>query len=236
MQRLNTWARAALFMRARLRLPAQMHMVALLAAPVLLLGGCASTNMLQSDVSTFGDWPASSSAKTYVFERLPSQQADAERQLRVETAARGALAAAGFTPAADLPSASYTVQLGAKVEVTDRSPFDDPLWWHGGLYRWRHGYPGWSGFGGWGGTAVSGGSMGAGLGFGEGFDNRRYEREVLVLIRDRATSTPVFEARASNRGVSSSIDQLLSAMFEAALKDFPRHDVKPRSVTTSIAP
>lgn len=213
--------------------------VALFAASAALLfglGGCASLNTLNSDVSTYGDWPVDRKADTYAFERLPSQQAQPERQQRLEDAARAALEAAGFKPADDPKTASVTVQLGAKVEPADASPFDDPFWWRGGLYRSRFGYPGWAGFGGWGGTAIYGRGFGVGLGFGEGFDNRRYEREVLVLIRDRASGTPLYEARASNSGVTSSIDYLLSAMFDAALKDFPAGDARPRRVTTQIQP
>ncbi len=195
------------------------------------LGGCASLNALSSDVSSFGEWPAGRAPDTYAFERLPSQQAEPEKQQRLEEAARGALEAAGFKPAGDTQAAGVTVQLGARVEAADRSPFDDPFWWHGGLYRSRFGYGGWGGFGGWGGGV----GFGRGWGYGDAYDHRRYEREVAVLVRDRQSGTPLYESRASNSGVSSSIETLLGAMFEAALKDFPNSDPKPRAVTTQIA-
>lgn len=194
------------------------------------LGGCASLNALSSDVSTFGEWPAGRAPDTYTFERLPSQQAQPEKQQRLEDAARGALEAAGFKPAGERQAASVTVQLGARVEAVDRSPFDDPFWWHGGLYRSRFGYAGWGGFGGVG----FGRGFGGGWGYGDAYDNRRYEREVAVLIRDRQSGAPLYESRASSSGVSSSIETLLGAMFEAALKDFPNSDAKPRAVTTQI--
>lgn len=214
----------------------QPHSIAIALLAALMLGGCASLNTLSSDVSTFGEWPAGRTPGTYAFERLPSQQAQPDKQQRLEDAARAALESIGFTPADDTKTAGVTVQLGAKVEPTDRSPFDDPFWWHGGLYRWRLSYPGWSGLGGWGGSTTYGGGFGGGLGYGNGFDTRRYEREVLVLIRDRASGTPVFEARASNNGISSAIEPLLGAMFTAALKDFPASDAKPRQVDTKLTP
>ena len=49
-----------------------------LAAPLTLgLGGCAAMRSVSSEVSTFGEWPATRKPGTYAFERLPSQQARA---------------------------------------------------------------------------------------------------------------------------------------------------------------
>ena len=44
----------------------------------------------------------------------------------------------------------------------------------------------------------------------------------------------LYEARASNDGASPSIESLLPAMFEAAMKDFPHTGINPRKVTTEI--
>lgn len=197
------------------------------AATVVALGGCAHLDALNSNVSTFGEWPAGRPPGTYVFERLPSQQTAPDKQQRLEDAARGALEAAGFKPAEERQAASVTVQLGARIEAADRSPIDDPFWWHGAWYRPRFGYGGWAGYGGWSG-------WGLGLEYGDAYDTRRYEREVAVLIRDRASGASLYEARASNSGVSWSIDELLGAMFAAALQDFPNSDPKPHRVTTQI--
>ena len=197
----------------------------------LSLGGCAGLQSLSSDVSTYGQWPAGRAPGSYVFERLPSQQVEPERQQQLEDAARGAIEAAGFKPADTRAAADVTVQLGARVEAADRSPFDDPFWWNDGMYGSRFGY---GAFGGWRGMGWGLG-FGRGFGYGPGFDARRYEREVVVLIRDRPTGAPLYEARAGNAGVSPSIDWLLGAMFEAALQDFPNGDAKPRRVTVPMA-
>jgi hypothetical protein len=60
-----------------------------------------------------------------------------------------------------------------------------------------------------------------------------YEREVAVLLRDRASGKPLFEARASSDGYTQGAE-LLQAMFDAALKDFPATGLNPRSVTVPL--
>jgi hypothetical protein len=197
---------------------------------VAALSGCAGLNQLSSEVSTFNQWPAGRQPASYAFDRLPSQQANPDAQKLLEDAAARALQAAGFTPAADAKTADVTVQLGARVNVQDRSPFEDPFWWRGGLYR------GYSvrGF------RSDGFGFGAGLGFGFGrsfYGPPSFEREVAVLIRDKKTGDPLYEARALNEGASQSINSLLTAMFDATLQGFPATSTgaaAPRRVTTLI--
>jgi len=200
---------------------------ATLAAAALTLGGCASFNDLRSEVTAFSQWPGGRQPGTYVFERLPSQQANGEQQQRLEDAARASVEAAGFKPADSAANAAFTVQLGARVDVNERSLYDDPFWWHGGLYRSRFG----GGYGGGFGIGFGGGRAG----FGPwGWRTPTYEREVAVLIRDRATGTPLYEARASNDGGSPSMNSLLGAMYAAAMKDFPNAVSTPHIVVTPI--
>ena len=200
-----------------------------LTSAAFVLSGCAGVGALNSDVSTYGSWPAERKPATYAFERLPSQQERAEAQQAVEDAARGALAAAGFTPAAAASDAQVTVQVGARVGTSDRWPYADPFWNNVsvgyslgyrrgyGRGRWAMGigagYVGWSGYGAWPG----------------------YDREVAVLIRDRASGQLLYEARASNNGASSAINPLLPAMFSAALKDFPVGGPNPRRVSVEVS-
>lgn len=198
-----------------------------IAAAALLLGGCAAFNNLNNEVSTYGEWPAARKPSTYAFERLPSQQGQPQRQQMLEDAARGAIEGAGFTPAADVASADVVLQLGARVSINDPWYYDDPLWWRGGV-RWHRGYYG------------RFGPRAFGPGFGPGWgpyyaDSASFEREVAVLIRDRKTGDILYEARANNVGPSSGIDYLLPAMFEAALKDFPKVGPNPRTVSVPIS-
>jgi len=196
-------------------------------ALTLVLGACASMNQLSNDVSTYSLWPAERKPATYTFERLPSQQANPQQMQVLEDAAARALELAGFTAAADPKAADVTVTLGARVTPNQLSPYDDPFWWHGGLWAHRfYGRPYWhSGFG-----------WRYGYPFGSPFYNTpTYEREVAMLIRDRKTAQPLYEARVTNDGYSPSINSLLSAMFEAGLKDFPHGGPNPRRVVTQIA-
>jgi len=183
------------------------------------LAGCAGLSTLSSEVASYGEWPQGHAAGTYAFERLPSQQARAQQQDALEAAARPALEAAGFKPAAAGSEPQVLVQVGARVTLADRSPWDDPLWWRGSFGYWRYGpWPGpsWR--------------------LGLRMDSPRYEREVAVLLRDRATGKPVYESRASNDGYSTGNAALLAAMFAAALKDFPATGLNPRTVVVPLAP
>lgn len=190
--------------------------IALMAAAALT--GCASLNQISSDVSTFSQWPAERQPATYAFDRLPSQAAQPERTQQLEDAAKGALEAAGFKLAADAASADVTVQVGARVSASDPYPWHDPFWLRGGIFYSRGG-PYWR----------------AGL-WSPFPPAPTYEREVALLIRDRRSGTPLYEARATNDGTSPSFSSLLPAMFRAAMTDFPKSGINPRRVVTQIDP
>jgi hypothetical protein len=186
--------------------------VALIAA--LALAGCAGMNSVVSDVSSYSQWPAARVPGSYVFERLPSQQAKAPLQDTLEAAARDALAHAGFTEAKDAQSADVQVQLGARIHRWDPWPYyADPFWGRWGWGRPRYGW--------WGPPMVA--------------DTPRYEREVAVLMRDRRTGQVLYETRASNESLSGGDGTTFAAMFEAALKDFPQPAVNPRRVSIPLA-
>ena len=192
-----------------------------------VLTGCAALNTVTSDVTTFSEWPAGRQPGRYAFERLPSQKADAARTADLEAAAAKALEKAGFTAAADAAQADVIVQIGARISRTEISPWDDPLWWRwgpSGYWRspaWRYGPRStfYRGFG------------------ADWYYSPRYERNVAVLLRDRASNTPLFEAHAQTEGGSIGDAVLLGAMFEAALQGFPAKDAQnPRRVSVSLAP
>ena len=88
-----------------------------------LLAACASLNTLQADVASYGNWPVERKPGTYTFERLPSQEARADVQQRLEDAAHPALQAAGFT-AAKVPRG----QLMRGLSVSASSPSPPPHW------------------------------------------------------------------------------------------------------------
>jgi hypothetical protein len=188
------------------------------------LSGCAALNTVTSDVATYGDWPAGRAPGRYAFERLPSQQARAARQAELEIAASRALEAAGFTTAPDAAQADVIVQIGARIGRTEVSPWDDPLWWRWGGGYWRN--PAWR-------PTTRAGYY---ANFHAGW-YARYERNVAMLMRDRVTGVPLYEAHAQTEGGSVGDSALLGAMFEAALKDFPAAGAaNPRQVSVQRAP
>lgn len=181
-----------------------------------LLSGCAALTSVSSEVASYGEWPGGRAPGTYAFERLPSQQAMAAETEALEVAAAPALAKAGFRPAAAGQAPDVLVQVGARAQRTEDSRWDERLWWSGGFGYWRRGYllsPRFS------------------LAYSE---PTRYDREVAVLIRDRVSGKPLYETRATNEGNYRGDPLLQSAMFEAALLDFPKLGLNPRRVTVAL--
>lgn len=185
----------------------------------LALAGCASLNSVTSQVASFGEWPAARPPGTYAIERLPSQKARGSEQDALESGARSALEQAGFKPAADAANADVVVQVGARITRTDFTPWDDPLWWRWGTSYWhRPGYywhPGW--------------------GFPPRYESQ-YDQEVGLLIRDRRSGTPLYEARASRESSFQPGSREMDAMFQAALKDFPNAVPQPHRIDVALSP
>jgi uncharacterized protein DUF4136 len=182
-----------------------------------LLAACAGMSTLQAEIRSYGDWPTDRKPGSYAFDRLPSQQAAGEAQQRLEDAAHAALQSAGFTAATPGATPDVLVQIGARITRYERSPWDDPLWWRGGFGRFpAHPWfgPRWYPYS----------------------EPTRYDREVALMLRDRASGTPVYEARASSEGTSSGGDEVLVAMFRAALADFPRSGSVPHNISVSLKP
>jgi hypothetical protein len=188
-------------------------------AAMAALSGCATLDQFTAEVATFGSWPAGRQPGTYAFERLPSQQSQAEAMQQLEDAAAPALERAGFRPAAPGATPDVLVQVGLRISRADLSPWDDPLWWHGGFGTWRHGP--------WRGPVWGVGWRG---------ESRRYDREVALLLRDRASGAALFEARASSESFQRSAGGVLVPLFAAAMTDFPATGVNPRQVTVPLAP
>lgn len=199
------------------------RLVAFLLA-ALMLAGCATLDAVDSDVTRFSQWPAGRQPGSYAFERLPSQQAEPQQAQVIEDAARRAIETAGFSPVAPGTTPEVTIQLGARITEADTLPFADPFWYGGWAPLWRpYGYgrfgrpffgPGFGyGYGGYG--------YGYG-GYGGGY--RYFEREVGILIRDKKSGEPLYEARARSEGVTAGVSVVLPAMFSAALSRFPQGD------------
>lgn len=188
----------------------------LILAAAAGLSGCAALNSVHSDIRTYGEWPNGRAPGTFAFDRLPSQQSNPQATDRLEQAARPALQKAGFVEAGPGQAPDVTVQVAARITRTDIDLWTDPLWWRGGFGIHRRPW------------------VGTGWSLGLRADFPRYDREVAVLIRDGATSKPLYEARASHEGTTSGGDGLTQALFEAALIDFPRTGINPRTVVVTL--
>lgn len=190
---------------------------AIAAVAAAALAGCATLDSVTSEVSSFGEWPAGRAPGTFAFERLPSQQQHAAEADALEAAARPALEKAGFKPASAGSAPDVTVQVGARTTRSEYGPWNDPLWWPGGFGFWRRGPwlgPSWS-------MSVYGSPP-------------RYDREVALLIRDRATGKPLFETRASNEAGVAASPAVNTAMFQAAMLDFPKTGLNPRRINVPL--
>ena len=188
------------------------------AAAAGALGGCAAMRTVSSEVATFGVWPAGRAPGRYAFERLPSQQARGADSEALEASASAGLAKAGFTPAPAGTEPDVLVQLGASDRGVLLALWDDPLWWPGGHGR----------YGPW---------LGPRWGYGSRYTSlrsERYEHQVALLIRDRASGKPLFEARVVSEGSSPARGEIYGALFQAALVDFPQLGVNPRRVDVVV--
>lgn len=188
---------------------------------MLLLAGCATVSSVPVEVSSHTEWPAGRKPGTYAVERLPSQQAHAAEQERIEAAARPAIEGAGFTPA-PADQADVLIQVGARVfEVPGRDPFANSFFWRNDWWYYRGYRP-----------------FFYGPGFGPGLyynDFPDIQRETALLIRDRATQKVVYETRAALVGRWYA-EGLLGLLFEASMKDFPTPAISPRTVTVTVPP
>jgi Domain of unknown function (DUF4136) len=200
-----------------------MWKLATLLTAALLLGGCATVSTVDSDVSTYSQWPPGRAPGSYAFERLPSQEARPGEQQALEDAARPALEGAGFTAAADLASAEVRVQLAARLDTYAAGGYyADPFGGFGGTLGWGRPF----------GRRYGGASFGFGFRFPP---PTVYERQVMLLLRDSATGRALFEARASTDGPAASQGTALPALFQAAMKDFPDGGVNPRRISVDLA-
>lgn len=182
---------------------------------IFLLAGCAGVRLVDSDVRSFSTLPAlAPGAASYRFERLPSQQSHSAAQDQLEAVAQKALSKVGLRR--DDATPTYSIQVGARLQVDPRAPWDDPWYGGWGMYGYRRGAYFAPGFG----------TM--------GWSSPYYRREVSILMRELASAKVVYETHASHDGRWSDSDVVFPAMFDAALKGFPQPPQGPRRVDVEI--
>ena len=205
-----------------------------------LLGACTTVpGSLSAEAASAGRWPADRAPGRYAFDRLPSLQTGApvatpagtavpaplypdaaQRQGDVERLAAAALARAGFTAVTDPAQAEVLVQVGLRVLDGSQRRLEDAEWER--RVQWRLFF----------GTGWTRGPWSSGVGWSFGLpasSAREDDVEVMLLLRDRTDATLVHELRARKTGRSPTAP-LVEALFDAALKDFPKPSA-PREVT-----
>ena len=205
-----------------------MKRLLLILSLTLWLVGCGGLRVIDSEVLAISTLPTNAPPMTgvhYRFERLPSQALYAE-VAPVEVLAQTALAHAGLIH--DEAAASYSVLLGMSVQPylgrgTAYPPYQ-PVY---GVARPR----------GYGSIMWSSGGWGPGMGFGMGMGfptPTGYRHELSILLRDLRNGQVVYETRALHFGPWSDTSNILPALFEAALKDFPNPPAGPRKINIEI--
>jgi hypothetical protein len=189
--------------------------LALPAAAAVLLSGC-STYLLENNVQSFSGLPALPPNPTYSFERLPSQ-ASQPGQTTLEALADPALFRAGLRR--DDAAPRYTVQVSARVQRV-LSPWADP-WdsWGWGGWGPHHAFHHHHGF--WGGPFPR-------------MEQPWFQREVGVVVREKASNRVVYETHAASDGPWLDQTVVLPAMFDAALQGFPNPPQGVRRVNIQL--
>ncbi len=185
-----------------------------LPAAALLLSGC-STYLLENNVQSFSGLPALPAIPTYTFERLPSQ-ASQPGQNTLEALADPALFKAGLRR--DDAAPRYTVQVSARVQRV-LSPWADPWdsWgWGGWGSRYAFHHPGFC------------------CGPFPRMEQPWFQREVGVVVREKASNQVVYETHAASDGPWLDQAVVLPAMFDAALQGFPNPPQGVRRVNIQL--
>lgn len=180
----------------------------------LVLAGCATNRLIDSSVRSFTTANAELPLEepfSFRFERLPSQQADAQTQDRLEEIALPVLAQKGLVPDALTPR--FTLELRMAVDVINQSGSFHAHWGFGTIGSGLWSQPG---------------SM--------GLEPTRYRYSVHLLLRDAAIKAVVFESTAQHEGPWSDRAAVLPAVLLAALQDFPQGSDTPRRVLIDLLP
>lgn len=181
---------------------------------VFLVSGCASTRLIDSQVTSFAPQVIAAGA-SYQFERLPSQMANPASQAKLEKLAEQALAKVGMKRQNAAP---LTVQVSAVQR--QESTFNQSSMSIGWGLGWAFGN-----------GSIGIGNRGA---LFPGLDSQpNYWRQVSLIMRSAAGAV-VFESHASHEDIWSDSDAILAAMLDAALQGFPTPPAGLRRVSIEI--
>lgn len=187
----------------------------LLLGAALGLAGCATVPGPDGEVQAFSKIVGPLTGATYRFEVLPSHQDASKRRSEVEAMAERALGKVGLTRTEAQPR--YSVQVGARVHREDRLDWPDNWHYGWGWYGPRHFSP----------------SVRSNLWWGM-HTTPWFQREVSLTLRDLSTGEVVYESHARQEGTGGATSELLEALFNAALGEFPSASGALRKVVLTL--
>ena len=181
---------------------------ALLLLLAALLGGCASSRQIGTDVQSFQVGPSPAAQAVYRFERLPSQ-AQLPTQTQWEAVVERILATHGLQH--DEAAAQYAVEVSVSVlQFVDPA---DAVWYGGWMHH--HG-PYFGGF--------------------PGPVRFWYRHSARVLLRELHSNNVVYETVGTFDGPWSDSANLVPVILEAALRDYPRASIGVQRITEQLDP
>ncbi len=198
------------------------YVVLLLSA---LLAGCGGMRLIESDVSALSELQTANltgSGGSYRFERLLSQQAQPQAQAGLEAIAEQAMAKLGMHRAADPAQARYSVMASARTLVFQQGD-EGNLWPMGAAHGNAQ-------------VAVGIGGQPRILGIMRPMMivSYVYRSQASLVMREVPGMRVVFEARAAHEGPWPDSPAVYAALFDAALRDFPRPPPGIRRVRIEI--
>lgn len=189
--------------------------IAAAAACTLMLAGCATT--IRSDVTTFQQWPAQLSSKTYSIDAPPPQEDTLEVRSYLDLV-RGQLARLGFQEAG--ADAALKVKMRFRttdvpvrvVQAVDPFFYPSARFGYWGPHRRHFASSFYGGFYDpfWGGPA----------GY-QVVERHVYQRDVQVAIRSAVDGRPLFDATVHNNSSEPSTPALMPALVQSAFEGFP---------------
>ena len=205
----------------------------LLAVLSLLLSGCNSMRIIESQVQTSTQWPTAAASQSAVpakaFFRLDRLPADVNNLQAgwAEVELEAALAPLGWTRN-DI-QAQYTIWIGVRAAEFIADPWGRPMrspWFN----RFNMSI----------GTGYRPHGVGWGLGMSTGMRGgvpppSGYAQEVSIIIRDLQTSNVVYQTKAMHEGPWTDHQNIWRTMIGAALQGFPNPSVLNRRVDTTIS-
>ena len=212
--------------------PTRWRWLFLLALCSLLLSGCNSMRIIESQVQTSTQWPVTASQSTapakafFRLDRLPADVNNLQAGW-AEVELEAALAPLGWTR--NDTQAQYTIWIGVRAAEFIADPWGRPV-----RGPWVNRFN----------ISIGTGYRPHGVGWGLGMNScmragfpppSGYAQEVSIIIRDLQTSNVVYQTKAMHEGPWTDHQNIWRAMIGAALQGFPNPSVLNRRVDTTIS-